>query len=495
MSVVEDEDETLRERLAGNPQPALRVLAVAAALVAVEFGAVASLVMSLPWEAVGAALPGSLQGIAAALAGFGNALAGLPTLLSRDVITNGGYQLPSGEWVGTFMGLSPAVAWLLRVLLIYAYGFVWLLVCWWTYLVYRTNYRHADWAPVDDMVGRFRSHSWGLFGLAVIFAFVVLAVFAPALGPTTVEANIGDPYLHSIEYYDSETGGVEDIYVGDANGESQSRGQGGENVGPMSYDQYDRFHPFGTLPSGKDLFTFMAAGARVSLFIGVLSLVLAGGAAVAFALATAYYKGLVDLGVVIASDSIQALPQLLIIMLASFVLSGTWLANLYNGGVVLALLFGLTGWPGLWRAVRGPALQVSEREWIDAAKSFGQRPSVTMRKHMLPYVVGYLLIYASLTLGGVIIGVAGLSFLGLGINAPTPEWGRAVSAGQPYVATPSWHISLLPGIMIVIVVTGFNALGDGIRDAIDPQSNVGNGEGGETASAEGDQAAAAGGGA
>ncbi|WP_049981386.1 ABC transporter permease [Halolamina rubra] len=485
MSVVEDEDATLRERLADEPAPALRVLAVVAALVAVEFGALASLVMSLPWEAVGAALPGFLQGVAATLAGVGDALAGLPTLLSRDVIPNGGYQLPSGEWENTFLGLSPAAAWLLRVALIYAYGFVWLLVGWWSYLVYRDNYRHADWAPVDDMVGRFRNHSWGLFGLAIIFSFVVLAVFAPALGPTTVEANIADPYLHSVEYFSEETGSVEEIYVGDANGESQSRGQGGENVGPLSYDQYDRFHPFGTLPSGKDLFTFMAAGARVSLFIGVLSLVLAGGAAVVFALATAYYKGLVDLGIVITSDSIQAMPQLLVIMLASFVLSGTWLANLYNGGLVLALLFGLTGWPGLWRAVRGPALQVSEREWVDAAKSFGQRPSVTMRKHMLPYVVGYLLIYASLTLGGVIIGVAGLSFLGLGINAPTPEWGRAVSAGQPYVATPSWHISLLPGILIVIVVTGFNALGDGIRDAIDPQSDVDTGQQDQTAAAGG----------
>jgi len=345
------------------------------------------------------------------------------------------------------------------------------------------------------MVNRFRNHSWGLLGLAIIFSFVVLAMFAPTLGPTTVEANIADPYLHTVEQFNEETGQVEEVYVGDANGDAQSRGQGGDNVGPLSYDQYDRFHPFGTLPSGKDLFTFMAAGARVSLFIGILSLLIAGGAAVVFALATAYYKGLVDLGVVIASDSIQALPQLLVIMLASFVLSGTWISDLYNGGVVLALLFGFTGWPGLWRAVRGPALQVSEREWIDAARSFGQRPSMTMRKHMLPYVVGYLLIYASLTLGGVIIGVAGLSFLGLGINAPTPEWGRAIDVGQPYVATPSWHISLLPGILVVIVVTGFNALGDGIRDAIDPQSGVETGDGDQTATMEGDQAAVSGGGA
>jgi peptide/nickel transport system permease protein len=486
VSTVVDEDATMLERLLDNPAPAAKVGGVALLLVVVEFGALASTAMSLPpWDTVGSLLPGFVQGIAAVIAGVGDTLASLPTLLSRSVIDNYGYQLPSGAWEGTTLGLSPAVAWALRVLLVFAYGFAWLGLAYWGYLTYRDHYRREAWAPIDDMVDRFRGHTWGNFGLAVIFLFVVLAVFAPALGPTTVDRNIANPYEHEVEYFDDESGSVETVYVGQANGESQSRGQADNNVGPMSYDDYGRFHPFGTLPSGKDLFTFMAAGARVSLFIGVSSLALAGLFAVTFALMTAYYKGLVDLGVVIASDSIQALPQLLVIMLASFVLSGTWLASIYNGGLILALLFGLTGWPGLWRAVRGPALQVSEREWIDAAKSFGQRPGVTMRKHMLPYVAGYFLIYASLILGGVIIGVAGLSFLGLGINAPTPEWGRAVNAGQPYVATASWHISLLPGILVVIVVTGFNALGDGIRDAIDPQSDAGLSGQEETAAAGG----------
>lgn len=104
---------------------------------------------------------------------------------------------------------------------------------------------------------------------------------------------------------------------------------------------------------------------------------------------------------------------------------------------------------------------------------------------MLPYVVGYLLIYTSLKLGGIIIAVAALSFLGPGVNPPTPEWGFAVSEGRSYIASPSWHISLIPGIAITIVV-GFNALGDGIRDAIDPESG---------GSDEGAGAAAAGGGA
>jgi peptide/nickel transport system permease protein len=106
---------------------------------------------------------------------------------------------------------------------------------------------------------------------------------------------------------------------------------------------------------------------------------------------------------------------------------------------------------------------------------------------MFPYVLGYLLIYASMSVGGIVIGMASLSFLGngLGISPPTPAWGRAISLGQPYVSTQSWHISLIPGLMIVILVTGANALGDGIRDAIDPESEGGSEE----------EAAAAGGGA
>jgi peptide/nickel transport system permease protein len=93
---------------------------------------------------------------------------------------------------------------------------------------------------------------------------------------------------------------------------------------------------------------------------------------------------------------------------------------------------------------------------------------------MFPYITGYLLVYGSMSIGGVIIGMAALSFLGngLGIQPPTPAWGRAISNGQNYISTPSWHISIIPGVMIVIIVMGMNALGDGIRDAIDPESDA-----------------------
>jgi peptide/nickel transport system permease protein len=408
-----------------------------------------------------------------------------PTLLTRELIPNQGHRLPGGGWEGPFLGLSPALAWGLRVVLVYAYAFGFLWWCWRGYRIFRRHYRYADWTPRDDMIDRLSGHYWGLFGFLVVFMFVTMAVFAPPLGPTTVEQNINNPYSYQIEYL-GDSDEVESITAGEANIASSSAGNPDRNVGVMQYDDFGRFHPFGTLVSGKDMFTFMTAGARVSLFIGLLSIGVASVIATGLALVTAYYKGLADLIVVITSDSIQSLPRLLLIILMSVVFAGTPIAGVYSGGLLLALIFAATSWPFLWRAVRGPAFQIAEQEWIDAARSFGQAPHKTMQKHMAPYILGYLLVYGSLSLGGIIIATAALSFLGLGIQPPTPEWGRAVNLGRSYIATVSWHISTIPGILVVIVVTGFNAFGDGIRDAIDPQS-----EGGSNAA---DEIGAAGGG-
>lgn len=480
----------LWSRLTSNPEPAIRWGIVAAVLLIVQLGSFLGGILTLLDATVmgvtaffdvslgvfSPALAGAVVDVQLAVSGFIEGLRAtahnIPTLLSRDLIPNQGHQTASGGWEGTFMGLSPAVAWMLRLSLVVVYSlfsFYWLYRGW---LTFRQHYRKADWTPRDDMVNRLRDHSWGKFGIIVLVLFLTMSLFGTTMAPSTVSQNITSSYGHEIQYLSEETGEVETITPGQANFNSKSKGAGDQNVGVMSYDQYDRFHPFGTLTNGRDLFTYMMGGAQITLMVTGIAMGLASLIAALLALLSSYYTGLVDLSVLTLADGVVSIPRLLLLILVSVVFQNHWLAAVLDGGLLLALIFGLTTWPFLWRSLRGPALQVAQEEWIDAAKSFGQRPTTTMRKHMFPYVLGYLLIYASMSVGGIIIGMASLSFLGngLGITPPTPAWGRAISLGQPYVSTQSWHISLIPGVMIVILVTGANALGDGIRDAIDPES-------------------------
>ncbi|WP_135667430.1 ABC transporter permease [Halorhabdus rudnickae] len=505
------ENVPLRTRIAESPRPFLKWVSVLAMLTAVEFGTYASLTVAtvertfvgvtavfdvaLGFVSNGAAnaIVNFQTGVSQFLIGIGDAAAAIPTLFSRAVIPNQGHRLgPNGPWEGTFLGLEPAVAWGIRFTLIVAYTLFfsyWLFRGW---KVYREHYRQADWTPTDDMFRRLRVHRWGQFGILILLLYLTMAVFGPAMGPTTVEQNIQSSYSYEVKYFDAEAGEVESIPVGDANFNSKSKGSA-ENVGPMTYDDYGRFHPFGTLNNGRDLFTFLMGGARITMIVSGLAIGLATLIAAMLSMVSAYYAGTIDLTILTAADGVVSVPRLLLLIMVSAVFANHWLGGILDGGFILALVFAFTTWPFLWRAVRGPALQVAQEEWVDAARSFGQRPRTIMRKHMLPYIVGYLLVYASMSTGGIIIGLSALSFLGngLGINPPTPAWGRAVSLGQDYVSTASWHISLISGLMIVVLVTGLNAFGDGIRDAIDPETETAEGE--ESAESVGDEAAVGGG--
>ncbi|WP_276260035.1 ABC transporter permease [Haloglomus litoreum] len=495
---VRRDDSTLLSRIVENPRPGLRWGSVMAVLVLVELGAflgglltvveaaligvtglIEEALKPLSSSASGAVLEFQ-QSTAGFISGLRDGTTGIPTLLSRELIPNQGYQPGgSGAWEGTFLNLAPPYAWAIRLTLVVVYALFlayWLFQGW---LVFREHYRQADWSPTDDIIDKLRGHRWGQFGIIVLVLFLTMGLFGPAMGPTTVKQNILSPYSEDsqIQYWSEETNSVETVFAGEANFNSKSIGAEDSNVGPMTYDDYGRFHPFGTLTNGRDLFTFMMGGARISLIVTGLAIGLGTFLAGGLAMVSAFYKGTVDLGILTLADGVVAVPQLLLLIMVSAVFANHWLGDILDGGFLLAVIFGLTIWPFLWRAVRGPALQVAQEAWVDAAKSFGQRPRVIMRKHMFPYIMGYLLIYASMSAGGIIISLSALSFLGngLGISPPTPAWGRAVSLGQGLVSGPSWHISFIPGAMIVLLVTGMNAFGDGLRDAIDPESDTGGG--------------------
>ena len=488
---------SLTARIAENPEPFVWWAVPMFVLLAVEFatwggilvGMLDALVLgvtALIDIVVGYVSPGLAQvvtdfqaGVVGMLRSVGGTLGELPTLFSREVIPNQGHQTPNGAWQGTFLGLQPAVAWALRFTLIMAYA---LFTAYWAFrgwLVYRDHYRESDWTPTDDIVNNLRGHRWGQFGIIVLVVFLTMATFGSALAPSTVSQNIENTYSdESRIQYLTEEGTVETVFAGDANFNSKSKGAVDTNVGVMTYDDYGRFHPFGTLPNGRDLFTFMMGGARITMIVSGMAITGAAVVAMTLSMLSAYYSGSLDLGILTVADGVVSVPQLLLLIMMSAVFANTWLGAVLDGGFLLALIFAFTTWPFLWRAVRGPALQVAQEDWVRAAESYGQRPRNIMQKHMLPYVLGYLLVYASMSVGGIIISLSALSFLGngLGISPPTPAWGRAISAGQSYVSSPSWHISLIPGLMIVLLVTGMNALGDGIRDAIDPEVETGEGE-------------------
>ncbi len=477
-------------RLVQPDMPSYRRLRLERALLTGGLTVASALMVLTP---VGGLVEGVIGFLTAVLDNVSNQV---PTLTSREIIPNQGYRSPDGSgWEETFLGLSPGQSWGVRVAVVYAYAFAWLVWLWRGYNVFRDQYRAADWTPRDDTLDRFSGHYWGLFGLVIVFSFVVMALWAPAISTVPLEERSNEPYRFEHTFLDDEdiegnvltdgSGDLETVRHGQANLYSPSKGAE-QNVGLMSYDDFDRFSPLGTTPSGGDMMTQLAHGARTSLIIALTGLGLATLIALVMALLTAYYKGLVDLLTVVTSDTIISIPLFLLVMMLSVVFSGSNhpLVTPLDGGLLLAIVFAFAFWPGLWRAIRGPTMQVAEEDWINAAKSYGQTPSKIMRKHMAPYVISYTMIYASLLVGSTIIVTAALSFLGLGISEPTPEWGRIISNGRPYITTNSWHVSTVSGIMIVFVVAGFNALGDGIRDAIDPESDVG----------EGDAAAAGGGG-
>ncbi|QCC58060.1 ABC transporter permease [Natrinema thermotolerans] len=444
---------------------------------AVLTAVLATIAVLLAFTPVGGLVDGAIDGVF-------NTLSSIPTLTSREVISNQGHRTPGGGWDGTFLGLSPAVAWGIRTLLVYGYALAVIVWTWKGYTIFREHYRQADWTPRDDTLSRFRSHYWGQFGLIVVLMFIVTALWAPAISPTTADQNIASPYEYEVEYL-TDDGEVATTTPGQANLNSQSNGQ--NTISPMSYDDYDRWAPLGTTSSGQNLLTHIAYGAQTSLVIGLLAIGLGGLIAVTMSMLTAYYKGLVDILTVIASDTIISIPAFLLVMMLSVIFNqgNHPIAEPLNGGLLLGLIFAFVYWPGMWRTIRGPSLQVAEEEWVDAARSYGQSPVNTMRKHMAPYIAGYIMIYGSLLLGGIIISTAALSFLGLGIEGSTPEWGRLVSDGRSFVGTSSWHVATIPGLMIVLVVTAFNALGDGLRDAIDPEADTGGTDDTGTAAAGG----------
>jgi len=262
-----------------------------------------------------------------------------------------------------------------------------------------------------------------VLGIGIVSTLVILAILAPYIIPYP-----GDAYLN--------------IHPE-------------RKLMPISLD-----HLFGTDDMGRDLFSRSIYGTRISLQVGAVVILVAAIVGVVLGGVSGYFGGIVDEAIMRITDAFLSIPSLVLALAVAASLG----PGLNNAMAAIAV----TWWPWYARLVRGQVLQIKQELYVEAARAMGGGKLYIIFKHIMPNSLAPIVVNASMDVGYAILTAAALGFLGLGAQPPAPEWGLMISTGRKYMPTRWWYTTF-PGLMIFTSVLGFNLLGDGLRDLLDPR--------------------------
>jgi peptide/nickel transport system permease protein len=285
----------------------------------------------------------------------------------------------------------------------------------------------AEWVA---FLRRLAARRTALFGLAVVAIVVLMATAAPLLTPfDPIEQDLGDLRLKA----------------------------------PGFRDAAGRVHPLGTDHLGRDLLARVIYGARPALLVGFAAVAISGMIGMAAGLVSGYFGGRVDDALMRLADIQLAFPFILLAIAVIGVL-GPSLAT-------IIVVIGVSSWVVYARIVRSAVLSLREREFVQAALALGSGDARVLVRHILPNALTPWLVVATLDMARVIVIESALSFLGLGVQPPTPTWGGMLADGRVYIST-AWWLATFPGLAILVTVLGINLFGDGLRDTLDPRLKV-----------------------
>ncbi len=227
-------------------------------------------------------------------------------------------------------------------------------------------------------------------------------------------------------------------------------------------------HPFGTDGLGRDLLTRVLYGGRISMFVGMMVVVITLVIGVPVGAVAGYFGGWVDNILMRITDAVLSLPSLLVLILLSAILRSTDLPFVKSNNVMtIAVVIGILAWPTVGRLVRAVFLTFREMEYVTAAKALGASDRQIMLGEILPNGFGPIIVESTLEIGYAILEESGLSFLGFGIMPPTPSWGNLLNNAIGHLTQYPW-LAIFPGLMIFLTIISINVIGDGLRDALDP---------------------------